>query len=92
MERLPADDDGWEDEVESDIEAPQMAPPESNEADVEDGYIEWEPFCEEITFDNRCMNPKVGARMIGHDNNTEYLTPFFSFKLSSLSHTHTTIE
>ena len=76
IERLPQNDDGWEEEVESDIGAPRIVPPESNEAVVEDGHIEWESFCDEITFDNRYMNP-VGARMIGHNNNTEYLTPFF---------------
>ena len=38
-----------------------MTAPESNEAVVEDGYNEWEPFCDEIISDNRCMNPKVGT-------------------------------
>ena len=65
---------------------------QSNEAVVEDGCIEWELFSDKITFDNKCMNLKVGARMIGHNNNIEYyLTPLFPFKLCSLSHANTTI-
>ena len=39
-------------------------PPETNEAVVEDQYIEWESFCDEVILGNRCMDQKVGARMM----------------------------
>ena len=36
IERLPAHNDGWEDGVESDVEAPIYVPPETNEDVVKD--------------------------------------------------------
>ena len=68
---------------------PEISPLESNEAVIEGEYVEWEPFCNKIIF-NRCMNPKVGAGMIGDDNNTEYL--IVSFFLSSLFPSHLSIQ
>ena len=51
-------------------------------------YIYWGEIEEEINFDNRAMNPKVSARMIGHEADIEFLTPCFFlrafFKISYL--------
>ena len=44
---------------------------------LDNSYIEWGQFEHEINFNNRAINPRVGAGMIGHDTDIEFLTPFF---------------
>ena len=70
----------WYNTYKTDKEDNHLYPTDSVPGVVEYVYVECEPFTDKIIMDNRCINPKVGARKIGHDNITEYLTPFFFFK------------
>ena len=61
-------------------ESESVSPPVIQNRQLDKTYVEWEEFEQEINFDNRVINPKVGARMIGHDTDIEFLTPFFIFR------------
>lgn len=73
----PPNNERTENDPTTDSETEGISPPVVLNSQLDNSYVQWGEFEEEINFDNRAMNPKVGARMIGHETDMEFLTPFF---------------